>query len=706
MRFRKIKFENYRCFLCGEINFTENNKENINVIIAPNGGGKTEILFSFWWVLYGFDFKSLNGKENTPYALNSGLYTQLENDENKEMITCSVTIEFEHEDIIYRLKRSCDFRKTKKIIKVDEYQELSSYRENGELSLPERDLNKIKRKLNQIIPKKILYGIIFDGERMKQLSSSNETSVTAIEGVIRDITNVELLELCKENYEALRRDNLKEIKRFAKKKKLGNLSEITTNLQNKYKIQEVKRKKLKSYKEDLDHTNNELERISRELEQYEESKIFEMERQTIKKQLIDEERRNEGFIKSFAESLKSGYILSCNKLFGDVKQLVSTEDVPAGLTVEAVKSILKRNKCICGNDLNELEISKLNNLILSLPPDNINSTICEMIRQTELRVKDTKKEIQKDYKLLEESNKKITELKKKIASLSSQILEEGKLEVQKLELDNEKNKKNKWKLDLEIKNLDKELYTISEDIEELKRYKSELANTQEETKLLEGEYIFINKCIRALENITRYNKEVALKAINSKLQDAYLLLSEDVEYGRRIHIIQYINECKYQLVSYYEKKLEDTLTELRNNGKIAKLQASGKNEDEIRELAINLCKESNSTGQSKINTFAFVKAILDYSKESRDDDSTEVQKEYPLLIDAPFGDIFGENLIKAATNLKSFTNQIILMVSQDTFDAVEQYIGNYVGNIYNITKKENASCSIITKEELVYDSVH
>ena len=27
------------------------------IYLTPNGGGKTEMLFSFWWVLYGFDFK-------------------------------------------------------------------------------------------------------------------------------------------------------------------------------------------------------------------------------------------------------------------------------------------------------------------------------------------------------------------------------------------------------------------------------------------------------------------------------------------------------------------------------------------------------------------------------------------------------------------------------------------------------------------------
>ena len=57
MRFKKIKFDNYRCFLNGEIEFCEKDGKNINLILGNNGAGKTEVLFAFWWLLYGFNFK-------------------------------------------------------------------------------------------------------------------------------------------------------------------------------------------------------------------------------------------------------------------------------------------------------------------------------------------------------------------------------------------------------------------------------------------------------------------------------------------------------------------------------------------------------------------------------------------------------------------------------------------------------------------------
>ena len=77
MRFRKIKFSNYRCFLDGELSFQETDERNVNLIIGTNGAGKTELLFAFWWGLYGFNFRALKNKEATPYALNSTLYKAL-----------------------------------------------------------------------------------------------------------------------------------------------------------------------------------------------------------------------------------------------------------------------------------------------------------------------------------------------------------------------------------------------------------------------------------------------------------------------------------------------------------------------------------------------------------------------------------------------------------------------------------------------------
>lgn len=171
MKFLRIKYENYRCFKDVELSFKTQDAKNIALIVAPNGGGKTEMLFSFWWVLYDFNFKDLKGKEDTPYSLNSALYRKLEETQQMQRFTCSVELEFEHDDVIYIMKRIEVFFRSRNGIEQEQTVELSTIASNGERSLPERDKDIVEKRLTDIIPKSILYGIIFDGERMKQLSS-------------------------------------------------------------------------------------------------------------------------------------------------------------------------------------------------------------------------------------------------------------------------------------------------------------------------------------------------------------------------------------------------------------------------------------------------------------------------------------------------------------------------------------------------------
>ena len=176
MKFLRIKYSNYRCFRDVEVFFDTNAEKNISLVIAPNGGGKTEMLFSFWWVLYGFDFEDLKGKDATPYSLNSKLYLDVKNSKT-DNATCSVELEFESENIIYTMKRSEVFSKHRNgSVASESFVEFYNINPNGTSTTPLRDKEQVKNQLTRIIPVSILYGIIFDGERMKQLASKDENS--------------------------------------------------------------------------------------------------------------------------------------------------------------------------------------------------------------------------------------------------------------------------------------------------------------------------------------------------------------------------------------------------------------------------------------------------------------------------------------------------------------------------------------------------
>ena len=698
MRFRKIKFHNYRCFIDGELSFNETRNKHINLILGNNGAGKTESLFAFWWVLYGFDFKTLSNKEATPYALNASIYKSLEADIINEA-ECKVTLEIENNGITRIVERTAYYTKKNNNIEVEEKQSLRKYKPNFELTPLETDHEKIEAELNRIVPKRILYGIVFDGERMKQLSSENEKSIEAIKGVISDITNIELLERCKENYEGLQRKYQNKVKILAKQRSKFTLGELVESIEKDTKELANKNKSLKNITMELERLEIEAKNLSKQLSKIEETKGLEQDRNNKRIDLKKEENKRLELLKDFPGVLKDGYYLCSQKLYEDVNSLLTMYDVPAGLTVPAVINILKRKTCICGNCWTKEMIDCLNALKSTLPPDNINSTLSEMVRQKKLHCDKIRNDIVKEVDTLKDLDDSIADLRKSIASLTTRIansdsklakvIEKKNIEVQRKIGANTENKKE---LDQSIPELEKKL---DKEKEERDNYR----DNGSEIDLFNKKVAFTDKCIKALDLIRITNQKTALNSINDILEESYELLSDDADMGRGLYITQFEKNNNFRMISYLHKKLEAKIKEFQKKGIYQKKIDMGLTEEQIKEQAILECQLPNSTGQSKMNTLAFVKAILDYSNQKRPDESIQITKQYPLLIDAPFGDIFEDNLKKSAQALNNFTHQIILMVAEDSYRSVESFIKDGVNTVHILEKVKDEDRSTVKKSK-------
>ena len=138
------------------------------------------------------------------------------------------------------------------------------------------------------------------------------------------------------------------------------------------------------------------------------------------------------------------------------------------------------------------------------------------------------------------------------------------------------------------------------------------------------------------------------------------------------------------MVTYSQKRFDALLKEYTENGTAASLRQLGKSDEEIMETIILSLKDSNSTGQGKINTLAFAKAILDYSREERSSDSTEISRSYPFLIDSPFTELSDGNLLQSSIAIHTFADQIILLISNESLSGVQENLKPYVALTYEI----------------------
>lgn len=695
MRFRKIKFSNYRCFLDGELSFQETDERNVNLIIGTNGAGKTELLFAFWWGLYGFNFRALKNKEATPYALNSTLYKALQAG-SISTAECSVVIEMEETGVVYVVERKAEYTKAAKNITTVETQSVSYYKDNHELSLPVRDESEVNKILTRIVPKAILNGIIFDGERMKQLSSVDEAAVKAIAGVINDITNVELVTHCKLTFEQIRKNLYARARKIAKQNGNNTLSAVIAEIDALQSSISKEKNKREQVMQALADNKVQLQELSLQLDGIKEAQVLERERKAARMELEREYLKKASIIHNFQVSIADGYLACSEPLFCDVETLLTEYDVPAELTVPAVKNILLRNTCICGTPWTQEMRAILESLQRKLPPDNINSAMGEKVHQLRINSRDKAKAIKSDFDALQECNRTIAQLKEKISSISTQITQSGSDAAEEIEARYLETQQAVIDLTAELKLIDDKLPSMERTLESKKKLKGVMSQSATEAITIEKETAFVDKCILALETIGRDNRMFALRQINVRLQQAYSALCEDYALGRRIYIVQFDDSARYQLVTYYEQKFLEAYNELCSSGRKKQLEKLGLSEDEIRETVIRGCAMSNSTGQSKMNTLAFVKAILDYANDPARNELFEVVKEYPLLIDAPFGDIFDHNLEKSADSLHLFSHQVILMLAKESYLSVARHIAPHIATVHVFSKEANEDHSSVS----------
>lgn len=694
MKFLKIKYNNYRCFKDLEVNFDVNSDRNISLILGDNGAGKTEMLFSFWWVLYGFDFSSLKAKLATPYSLNSSLYLDLESGD-EAYNSCSVCLDFESEGIKYQIKKTEYFVNNKNKIVSNQELEFTSFKENGEREVPERDPKIIDKKLTYILPKKILHGLVFDGERMEALSDVDEKSIQAVEGVIKHITNEQLFEMCRNEFKEIKKQNDKDLRKIANAKKDFNLEKIVKYIEEQENRLDLSTTSLQAKKDNLDSKEKKINEIRELLKYSSETKALEVEREGLRNQLNRLNKSLNSAIDEFYKSLRDGYLLISNKLLTDVEESLCTTDIPAGLTVEAVKNILSRNKCICGRDFDVEAREILNDLISTLPPDNINSTISEMVRGIRKKeLKNVKNNINNDYKKIIDIEKDILETKETLVNISSKISSDSSDKIKQLEEDHKKFTSECGVLNKEILELEKDISSIKQNILTSNSNKSKATNLSDDYDFVKEKENYISKCLQTLNMIDEYNKVVSLDIINDKLGNAYSKLSEDYARGRRLYIVQYDKEFKFRLVPYYDSKYNDLYNEYLSLGRIDALKGEGYSDKQIREEIILKIAESNSTGQSKINSLAFAKAILDYSSEVRDQDTTLVTKDYPFIIDSPFTELSGGNLMLSSQDIPTFAKQIILFASEESIKPIYKNIESKICSITKLKKIENDSYSV------------
>lgn len=693
MKINYIQYYNYRCFEQNtRVVFNTTKEKNIALIMGVTGTGKTEMLFSFQWVLYGFDFKSLREKDETPYSLNSGLYHELERNRNAQSVDCWVELSFTYNGTEYFMKRTERFMRNNDKVTSVMYVSLSHTEPNGQRTPPEKDKDKVEELLSRIIPKSILEGITFDGERMKKLSIVGDQSKDTIKSVISLITNERLFDLCLEEIKDVKSGVSTEKQRINKKSGNYSAEELEIEIKDLEDSIDENKIKLKGIEKNQEKVSNELAEISEKLSQLKEAQDLEQKYKGLQKDLDKAKRAYDQSLEQFYKRLSDGYSLVTDRLVADVKNSLQNIDVPAGLTVEAVKSILKRPNCICGCEMTHDIQQRLNDLLSTLPPDNISSTLLYMADQFENDKRKMSGILKDEYNHMQRCAEEVANCKIEIAKIASSLVTNASAEAQKLGTRREELLRLEGSLKQDEIRCNNEIDRLSKRLKVAKVECEQASGNSDLLKKLTAQQDVLEKYKKAITMIGERNQELSLLSINDYLSSAYDLLSADKD--RSIYICQHDKKEKYGLVTYIKSEFTRLKTNWTNSGRLKALRDSNLSESEICEQIIIQSKEGKSTGQSKVNSLAFAKAILDYSNEGSNNGLT-MSHDYPFLIDSPFTELSGGNLFNVAEYIHTFAYQIILMADDQSYGGVQSRVAKYVKNTSHLIKNEETSITSI-----------
>lgn len=634
MKIEEIQLHNFRQFSGDTIvKFSTDTQQNITVIHAMNGSGKTTFLQAFYWTLYG-KLKLPNSNR----LLNENIFANMNADESKEVF---VEITATHEGAIYSIKRSLE-------VKKDSYGGMKNSKvtlnvtyteESGKSKVIDDDM-KAQNKINSIIPEKLASYFFFDGERIESLGENTAKARKDIANGIKNILNIstydELQNVLEKKVITLFQNDMISDNKDKLNSMIDKKNDINETI-DKYKHQ---KKTIEEINEELDKKIDELNNIIMQNQSAMEHQIKliknKKEMDEIEKDINDIIFSKKG---TKMETLPKAYTkLSLYRLLNKLKDSVElnlnianvkNNEYITGVNIEAVDQILDRKICICGRRIGNDEKIILENLRQYLPPNDQNALIygynqryLEKIKSLNESSQIKENLIEKYFKLkekmdnLDEDNKL---LNKKLDSV--QEIESINLEKRKKESKKEFNIKAIGSIESKLEDLEKKLSSIEVDIQKYTEYDR---NNEKVKKRID----FVKNII----NILDYNIEKKKKEVHDKLT---------IEVNNIFGSVSHKNTKEVIIDDDYSYKIRDKITK----------------------------HEALSEGEAIITSLSFIAAIIKIAKDLEEQKKSEVGEgvEYPLVLDAPFAKLDSIHINGIAPILPEFADQVILLTIDQQF---------------------------------------
>lgn len=642
MKIKRVEYQNFRNFKdAGAIKCSTDGK--VTIIYGVNGAGKTTFHQLFQWIIYGSVRFNKTASEK--------MYN-LELDRNAPVdskFSVIGSIDFEHAGVDYSMRREWVYQKT-----LFETKRLSksftvSKKESNDdwVRLPNPD-----EVIEQLLPSGLKDYFFFDGESMiADLNAKGKDSAIRLKEALYLMLDLSIYDKAVDYIGSTELKTTVLGTLFLSKAAMGSSSELVTlgqrmeSAQNSRDAQQERKEKLEH---DIDELRDRITQISEQIGEAKSQRDYEVKRNECKSfrdkylELAKKEYAyfGEELISVFPKLMMSKVIEKASK---KIKAQAEGSQLINGVNKELIDALLQEEVCICGNPLTEKEKEHLRKMYMYLPPlgyDSLYRNFTDMAARWG-----------KEYN------------REKIESYIKNAIED---------LEN-------------ARKMDEEIAKIDDRMQLDKQYEKLVLERRKDEEVIKSLTAQKDGCIEEL------NKA---KLLVNKLKKEIDRLSSTVESNkivdRKIEIMEAVKEYFERILKeksqIYSKKLENTIQSLLDIMLEAKRKVNVGRDFSLR-VSDSFDDESKSEGQFATVSFAYIGGIFKLLRE----EEILANKEYPLVLDAPFSKLGDEPRQKVIDTIPEYAPQIIILSKDNLQDA----FGDKIGRVYTIQSNEEQNVASI-----------
>ena len=675
MIFKSIRLKNFRQYkkeITIEFAIPQGNSNNITLIIAANGVGKTTLLQAISYCFYGSSSNYLNLPKANELVNNTLEYDLKELDKD----VMFVEVSFIHEGIKYLARREKRFIKLRGHLK-DEGKEiflLSRLTENDGWKYFKE--SEAIQKIRSILPEGLSQVFMFDGERMERKISESKFSEELKESIlgILDIKKYDkLIEILGHEGKAS-----SVIGMLNSRKKT--LTEDDKRTKDKYDqllaYKEAKLMEIKKYQDKVDDIKQKISITEEQQLKLKENEDRIRRRKEIENIInsLETEIKNlaQRYIKESKNALIYKLLLLNKEKYDSYIKMGKKENVfYSYLHINTINDILEKKICVCGRPIEEHSSEK--ERLESLKRTSLPLTSSQHLNMIDQKFK-------KSVEFREEMNR-LTDLKK--------LIKQSKLNIERYK--GEYTRLIKEIADIENKYGIRNQLNITELENKKEQYLQTIGELTKELKLTE-------------DGINRYKKKIDI-------------MDSNIEYNRRINkVIEYMKDIKDKLEQIKNEKdnqaremLSKNFDKILNKTIHGNYKAEINNKYQVKIIDSNTNKDvtiSLSTGQNVVVLLSFINALIHTAKEL----SATINKneKYGVVMDAAMSNLDEMHIEKLCRyNINNLDQIIFLSFKRQLRDEMYISIKHNIGKAYFISKHpkgyiENEEMSLNRLDQFIH----